>query len=209
MSTLAKTSRSTYANISSALRRPVARPAMPDRADPTAEPIVTRDGRKLVLRHIRADDVAALQRGFARLSRDEVRLRFLHPLNELPVELAVSLCDLDPRYAVAWVLADPDDVADGEIHAVARVHMDPATEQAEFAIIVQQEICCQGFGHALMLRTIDDARRLGAVEIWGDVLLDNAAMLRLCEKLGLGHTTVAHNPGVRRVTLALDKPRTC
>jgi GNAT superfamily N-acetyltransferase len=209
MSTLTKTSRSTYANISSALRRPVAKPAMPDRADPTAEPIATRDGRKLVLRHIRADDVAALQRGFARLSRDEVRLRFLHPLNELPVELAVSLCDLDPRHAVAWVLADPDDVADGEIHAVARVHMDPATEQAEFAIIVQHEISCQGFGHALMLRTITDARRLGAVEVWGDVLLENAAMLRLCEKLGFEHTVVAHNPGVRRVTLVLDKPGAC
>lgn len=196
MSTLAKTSTRTYPNIAP---RDGARPL---RAD-TRERIMTRDGRELVLRQIRADDVAALQRGFTHLSAEEVRMRFLHPLNELPQVLAENLCDLDPNRAVAWVLADPDGVAEPEIHAVARAYVDAVTEQAEFAVVVQQQFCGQGFGTLLTQRVIEDARRLGAVEVWGDILLDNAAMHNLCDSFGFERHMVPHHPGVQRATLAL------
>jgi RimJ/RimL family protein N-acetyltransferase len=197
MNTLAKTSARTYSNIDARDSRSAPAGAA------TQEHVIAHDGRELVLRRIRADDVAALQRGFARLSPEEVRMRFLHPMAELPRDLAVSLCDLDPRHAVAWVLVDPDTVPEPEIHAVARAHIDPVTEQAEFAPIVQQEFCGQGFGTLLLGRVIDDMRRLGAIEIWGDILLENAAMSHLCAKLGFRHQLVPHNPGVQRVTLAL------
>jgi GNAT superfamily N-acetyltransferase len=167
------------------------------------EIVRTPQSVELALRQIRADDVAALQRGFMHLTPDEVRMRFLHPLTELPRDLAVHFCDLDPRYAVAWVLADPDTVAEPEIHAVARVHLDPVTEQAEFGLIVQKSIAGQGFGKLLLERAIESARNLGAVEVWGDVLLENSVMLDLCGKLGFTHSIVAHNPGVQRVRLAL------
>jgi acetyltransferase len=162
-----------------------------------------RDGRELVLRQIRADDVVALQRGFAHLSPEEVRMRFLHPLSELPHDFALSLCDLDPLLAVAWVLADTDSVAEPEIHAVARAHLDPVTEQAEFAIVVQHQFCGQGFGNLLMRRVIKDARRLGACEVWGDILLDNVAMHHLCDRFGFSRSMVPHNPGVQRAMLSL------
>ena len=172
------------------------------RAD-TCKSIIARDGRELVLRQIRADDVAALQRGFTHLSAEEVRMRFLHPLAELPHVLAESLCDLDPSRAVAWVLADPDDVVEPEIHAVARAHLDAVTEQAEFAVVVQQQLCGQGYGTLLTRLAIDDARRLGAVEIWGDILLHNTAMQHLCDRFGFQRQTVPHHPGVQRATLVL------
>ena len=203
MGTLAKMWHDTYANVGST-RHASARPQGTRNSVATAQELIaTRDGRELVLRRIRADDVAALQRGFAHLTPDEVRMRFLHPLNELPREFASSLCDLDPRYAVAWVLADPDRAAEPEIHAVARIHLDPVTEQAEFALVVQRQFAGQGFGALLMRRAIDNARQLGAVEIWGDILLDNSAMLHLCGKFGFSHNLVPHNPGVQRVTLEL------
>src|ERR1700733_15249787 len=50
--------------------------------------VTMADGRTLVLRHIHAGDVVPLQRGFARLSPEEVRMRFLHPLTELPHDFA-------------------------------------------------------------------------------------------------------------------------
>lgn len=196
MNTLAKTSPSTYPNISARAG------TKPLRAD-THERIMTRDGRELVLRRIHADDVAALQRGFTRLSAEEVRMRFLHPLNELPQVLAENLCDLDPGRATAWVLADPEGAEEPEIHAVARAHVDAVTEQAEFAVVVQQQFCGQGFGTLLIQRVIDDARRLGAVEVWGDILLDNAAMQNLCDSFGFERHMVPHHPGVQRATLSL------
>lgn len=193
MNTLAKTSPCTYPNIG----KP------PAHAQPAGERIVARDGHELVLRQIRAGDVAALQRGFAHLSTEEVRMRFLHPLSELPRDFALSLCDLDPQLAVAWVLADPDNMPEPEIHAVARAHLDPVTEQAEFAIVVQHQFCGQGFGSLLMRRVIKDARRLGAHEVWGDILLDNAAMQHLCDSFGFSRSMVPHHPGVQRAMLAL------
>ena len=196
MDTLTKTPQRTYPNI------PGHAGTKPARAE-ACKRVVTRDGRELVLRQIRADDVAALQRGFTHLSSEEVRMRFLHPMNELPQVFAESLCDLDSSRAVAWVLADPDGVAEPEIHAVARAHVDAVTEQAEFAVVVQQQFCGQGFGTLLTQLAIEGARRLGAVDIWGDILLDNAAMQRLCDSFGFERHMVPHHPGVQRATLAL------
>lgn len=171
------------------------------------ERLTARDGTPLVLRQIRADDVEALQRFFHRLTPEEVRLRFLHPLNELPDAFAHQLCELDPALAFAWVLAAPDDPVRPdlpiEIHAVARAHFDPVLAHAEYAIVVEGRFAHQGFGSLLMQRTIASARRLGAVELWSDVLLENSAMLDLCTRLGFHRGMSLNNPGVVRVSLAL------
>ncbi len=173
------------------------------RDEVSGERLSARDGTPLLLRPIRANDVEALQRGFGRLSAEEVRMRFLHPLNELPEPFARELCELDPARACAWVLAGPDGVVSPDIYAVARAHLDPVLEQAEFAIVVGHHLAGQGFGTLLMHRVIDSARKLGARELWGDVLLENHAMLALAERLGFTRQTQLHNPGIVRVTLAL------
>ena len=54
-----------------------------------------------------------------------------------------------------------------------------------------------------MQRVIASARKLGAIELWSDVLLENSAMLDLCAKLGFERGMSLNNPGVVRVSLAL------
>lgn len=175
----------------------------PRRAHDIVETLTARDGTKLVLRQIRADDVEALQRFFSRLTPEEVRWRFLHPLNELPEPFARELCELDPTLAFAWVLAAPDNAGTPEIHAVARAHVDAVLDHAEFAIVLEGSFNRQGFGTLLMRRVIDSARKLGVVELWGDVLMENGAMLALCDALGFQRSMTIHNPGLLRVQLAL------
>jgi len=186
-------------------RRPPPR-AERERTPPqlAGEPLQARDGSALLLRPIHADDFAALQRGFRRLAPDEIRMRFLHPLTELPEAFARKLCDLDPRLAVAFVLIDPPPAHAPEIHAVARAHVDPVTLAAEFAVIVQQHYTGQGFGRLLMQRVIAACRALGATEMWGDVFVDNGAMLALCQSLGFERHLLEHEPGLMRVTLELS-----
>src|SRR5258705_5828449 len=70
--------------------------------DAEGEVIHAREGSHLILREIRPDDTAALRRGFADLTAEEVRLRFLHPLTELPEALARKLCDIDVEHAAAF-----------------------------------------------------------------------------------------------------------
>ena len=171
---------------------------------PEGEIFIARDGERLVLRDIHPDDVAALQRGFAGLTALEVRLRFLHPLTELPEALALELCDIDRANAVALVLIDGPDSPEPEIHAVARAFIDRVTQSAEFAIIVQHRFAGQGIGTLLMQRLIAACRSLGTVELWGDVLAENGAMLELCDHLRFKRHAVFEDPGVVRVTLALD-----
>jgi acetyltransferase len=170
---------------------------------PEIDRVTVGDGRTLMLRHIHAGDVVPLQRGFARLSPEEVRMRFLHPLTELPHDFAVRLCDLDPQTSVAFVFIDPPEIAEREIRGVARAYIDPTTLSAEFAIVVQRQYTGQGLGNRLMRCLIDECRRRGAVEMWGDVLLENDAMLRLADHLGFHRYTQIGDPGVVQMRLAL------
>jgi len=186
-------------------RRPPQRDLRIATATPAqGETVHARDGSALLLRQIHAGDVAALQRGFSHLTPDEVRMRFLHPLTDLPDPLARHLCDVDPKTGVAFVLIDPPPAHAPEIHAVGRAYVDPVTLAAEFAIIVQQRYAGQGFGKLLMQRVIQACRERDALELWGDVFIDNGTMLALCEQLGFTRRSLEHEPGVVRVTLALS-----
>lgn len=173
------------------------------RRDDIFEHLTARDGTPLVVRPIRPDDVDALRRGFDRLTPAEVRMRFLHPLNELPEAFARELCNLDPATAFAWVLADPDETPSPEIHAVARAFVDKVLDQAEFAIVVEGRFHGQGFGTLLMHRVIESARKLGATELWSDVLLENGPMLEVCKQLGFERSSALHDPGIIRVMLEI------
>ena len=59
------------------------------------------DGRMLRLRPIRAEDVDAVRRCFTRLHPDEVRMRFMQAMREIPLPLARRLCTLDPACEAA------------------------------------------------------------------------------------------------------------
>ncbi len=171
---------------------------------PTGDILTSRDGTPLSIRPIHADDVAALQRGFSRLHPDEVRMRFLHTLTELPDQLAQRLCRLDPEQEFAFVLVDPPGTADeAEIYGVARAYIDPTTDSAEFALIVQRRFTGQGFGSELLHRVIDSCRARGVHEVWGDVLTENHAMLDLCDEFGFRRESVFHDASLTRVRLAV------
>ena len=171
--------------------------AAPDRG----EPFVARDGRALRLRPIRPADAPALQRAFARLTPEQVRARFFYRMNELGDELAQRLSDVDPEQVIALVVTDDDDA---EIRGEARAHLDAVTETCEFALAIDPAFVGVGVGRALMTRLADDARRHGMVELWGDVLAGNHAMLQFVRRLGLECTIEpGFESGVVRARLTL------
>ncbi|HEX6833473.1 MAG TPA: GNAT family N-acetyltransferase [Rudaea sp.] len=208
MTTVANSIDRTHAVFGAANRRPPPRAARTARFSMGAngEILRTADGSELMLRAIRPDDFAALQRGFRNLSPEEVRMRFLHPLTDLVEPVARTLCEVEPPYGVALVLIDPPSVREPEIHAVVRAYIDPTTLAAEFAIVVQRRFTGKGLGTLLMHRLIDTCRERGAVELWGDVFLDNGAMLALCDRLGFERHSQLYDPGIVRVRLDLTKP---
>jgi RimJ/RimL family protein N-acetyltransferase len=169
------------------------------------ERLVLDDGRELHLRPIEPLDAEPLRIGFALLTPEEVRLRFLHPMKELTPEMAHRMTHLDAKSEFALVAAEPLPAGEALVGAVVRASIDSDGRRAEFAILVSRFLAGQGLG-ALMLRQVIRWARLKRLdEIYGEVLDENTAMLNLAQALGFNRELVADDPGIVRVRLALKK----
>ncbi len=166
------------------------------------EEVCTQDGRRLILRSILPQDVAAMQRCFFRLSPEDVRRRFLHAMSELPTHMAERMCRVDPSLETAYVLMD-DTTQPNEMRGVGRIYVDPVTDSAEFSVLVEHDWSRLGLGALLMQRLVDDCRKRSLAEIWGYVLHENRPMLKLCEELGFMRKMVPDDPGTAQITLKL------
>jgi acetyltransferase len=161
------------------------------------------EGRSLLLRPIRPEDEPALRSAFAKLTPDEIRMRFFVPLKALSHGLAARLTQLDYDREMALVLIDPGASGGEDLFAVVRLFADPDHERAEFAILVRHDRTGRGLGRLLMERLIAYARSRGIREVFGDVLQENGAMRRLCQTLGFRERRTTTDRGVVRVTLPL------
>ena len=150
---------------------------------PWCEAIELDDGRQFILRPMQITDAPTLRRSFARLTPEEVRLRFLHPIKELTVVYSNRLAtiDVDREFALVLVENAHPDVA--LIGAVARAAIDATDRKAEFAIIVGHEIGQHGLGHYLLSKLVEWTRKKGLDAIYGHVLRDNRPMLKLARDL--------------------------
>jgi acetyltransferase len=160
-------------------------------------------GQTLLLRPIRPEDEPALQRLFATLSMEEIRLRFLHPMKTLSHKLAARLTQIDYDREMALVLCDASSPAEATLHGVVRLSADPDNERAEYAVLVHRDMTGLGLGPMLMRRIIDYARQRGIGELYGEVLADNRPMLRLCEAFGFKKRRDPDEPDVMLVSLVL------
>lgn len=154
----------------------------------TEEVVISASGISMILRDIESADEAELQRGFLRLSAEEVRMRFMYPLKALTHDLAVRLTQLDPNRGIALALAAPEPAGAAQIYAVVRASRTPSYQHrmrtdAEFAIVIPRALSGQGLGKKLMLELIQRCQAVGIRNLWGDVLAENVAMLALARKL--------------------------
>ncbi len=168
------------------------------------EMLTLDDGQRLLLRPIRAEDEPELQAGFMRLSAEEIRLRFLYPLKTMTHELASKLTQIDYEREMALVLAEPGDAGRSELYGVVRAVLEPAYRRAEYAIVIHRSLAGKGLGRHLMTRIIEWCRERVMVEVYGEVLAENRAMLHLCRKLGFSVTADDEDPGTVHVSLLLN-----
>jgi acetyltransferase len=189
--------------VSAASGPPTARLAIRPYPSELEETIRLHDGRELIVRPVRPEDEPALQDAFAKLTPEEVRLRFFAPIKALSHVQAARLTQIDYDREMALVLAEPGVSGKSEGVGVARIAADPDNERAEFAIIVRHDMTGKGLGTLLMRRIIDYAKQRGIGEMYGDVLRENTTMLRMCQELGFTQTSVPDEPGLVRVVLRL------
>jgi len=155
------------------------------------------DGTPYGLRPIRPEDAPALVRFAEELDPQDVRMRFFTPLKTIPHPLLARLSQIDYDREMALLLLD----GGGELAGVARFAADPDGVRAEFAVIVRSGLKGHGLGRLLMDHLLGYARERGISEIFGDVLIENGAMLALCRDLGFAFAEPSQ--GVVRVSLRL------
>jgi acetyltransferase len=161
------------------------------------------DGRTLQLRPVRPEDEPGFHALFAKLSPEEIRLRFLHPMKILPHDMAARLTQIDYDREMALVLAGQSTSGEQELYGGVRIGADPDNERAEFAILLRHDMTGMGLGPMLMRRIIEYARNRGIGEIFGEVLSENKIMLKLCQVFGFTVRPAPDDPGVMIVSLKL------
>ncbi|HJQ30146.1 MAG TPA: GNAT family N-acetyltransferase [Rubrobacter sp.] len=145
--------------------------------------LVLRDGVRVPVRPIRAEDAAALQRLVGRSSDRSIELRFFGPLKELSDEMAERFADVDGTDRYALVALDPDD--EDEIVGVVRYAREEGTEGAEYAALIEDRFQGRGLGLGLTKHLIEAARENGIRHLHALVMRENIGMLSLLRSLGL------------------------
>lgn len=163
-----------------------------------------KNGTKITLRAIRADDAERVRRAFSELDPRSIYTRFFSAKTALTnAELKdATEIDFDRAVAVVAVLeADPDVIIGGGRYVRLR---GPKDVQAEVAFTVEEDY--QGLGLAsLILRVLaETARRSGVKAFVAEVLPSNTAMLHVFRNSGLPET--AHlAEGVMHIALDLTQ----
>jgi acetyltransferase len=158
------------------------------------------DGTDYQVRPIKPADVALYPDFFAKVSPQDVRLRFLAPRKVFPDEMLKRLTQLDYDRDMAFVALD---AATGELAGIGRLSSDPDRAVAEYALLVRTDLQGHGLGWTLLRQIVDFARSEGIGRIEGFILSENDRMLTMCREFGFAITSDPNEPGLAVARLEL------
>lgn len=159
-------------------------------------PFVAKEGLPLTIRPIRPEDEPLMVKFHRTLSESTVYMRYFHMLSlgqRVSHERLIRLCfiDYDRDMALVAVYQDPS-TRDESILGVASLTKIHGVNEAEAALAVADAFQRRGVGTELLRRLIEAGHDERLDRITADVLGENYAMQRVCEKLGF---TLTRSPG--------------
>lgn len=143
--------------------------------------LVLSNGREAFVRPVRPEDDAMFRRFFAKVSAEDLRMRFFRAVRDFSHDFIARLVQLDYARSMALVAID---VESGEMLGAVRLLADPDFERGEYGIMVRSDLKGAGLGWRLMQEMIGVARWMGLATIEGQVLRENSTMLSMCRQLG-------------------------
>jgi len=158
------------------------------------------DGTALQLRPIRPEDEQLYARFFAGVTKNDMRLRFFSPINDLGHSFVARFTHIDYARAMAFIAIDPPT---GEMLGVVRLYVNSTYDTGEYAILVRSDLKGRGLGWMLMQTIIDYARSEGLRTIEGQVLSENTTMVTMCRELGFSVKTERDDASICIVRLEL------
>jgi acetyltransferase len=146
----------------------------------------TRSGEAVTIRPIRPEDEPKLVTFHERLSERSVYLRYASLMKleqRVAHERLARICFIDYDREMALVAERTDENGEEEIIGVGRLTQQPGRNEAEFAMLVIDEFQEEGIGTELLRRLVQVGEDEGLDRITADILEQNRAMQRVCEKL--------------------------
>jgi RimJ/RimL family protein N-acetyltransferase len=163
--------------------------------------LVLGDGWRIFVRPIKPDDEPLIHELLVHVSKEDLRLRFFDSIREFSHQFIARLTQIDYAREMAFVAVDE---ASDEILGVVRLFSGSSHETGEYAILLRSDLKGKGLGWALMQLIIEYAKSEGLKRIVGQILQENAVMLKMCRELGFEIKTDAEDRSLCDVTLTLD-----
>lgn len=152
------------------------------------------------IRPIKPADIALYPEFLARISPDDLRLRFLSPRKSFSDQMLKRLTQLDYDRNMAFVALE---TRTGALAGISRLSCDPDHVSAEYALLVRTDLQGQGLGWELLSQIVDYAKADGIRRIQGIVLSENSKMLAMCREFGFSIMHLPNEPGLVEAKLEL------
>lgn len=157
-----------------------------------------RDGRRVTLRAIRAQDKDKLQEAVRALSVQSSYYRFFSPLRELSPQLLERATRPEQENELQLV-AVVGEGSQEKIIGGARYAAAAGSADCEFAVAVVDEWHGLGLARQLLEALMRTARARGFERMEGYILATNTRMLGLAKRLGFAEMESPEGPTVRMV----------
>jgi acetyltransferase len=141
------------------------------------------DGSNVVIRPIRPEDAELTQEFVRNLSEESRYFRYMNSFHELSEAMLVRFTQIDYSREMALIAVRTEQEKEVEL-GVTRYAINPDGESCEFALVVADGMRGTGLGLRLMVALMDAARSKGLKIMEGEVLKNNASMLKLMKRLG-------------------------
>jgi acyl-CoA hydrolase/RimJ/RimL family protein N-acetyltransferase len=147
-----------------------------------------KDGTEIFFRPIKPTDEPALSEMLYSLSQASMRYRYMTRSMAFPHKDVQQLTNVDFKNDMAIIGCVPGPSGE-EIVAIAQYYLEPMTQKAEVAFLVQDEWQQKGMGSYLLSYITRIAQNRGVKNFYAKVLPDNKPMLQLFYNTGFSINT--------------------
>jgi len=162
---------------------------------------VTSSGVEVLIRPIRISDEPLLKDFWYELSDRSMYLSFASARKDMSHERLQEMVAIDYTEQMALLAVTPQDEKP-KVVGVARYFLNPDIRTAEVTIVVRDDYQNKGVGRELLTYLTYLAKKNGLVGFTAEVLVANAAMLRLFKRMGFDIETVSEDGVVYELKLA-------
>ncbi|PKO25853.1 MAG: GNAT family N-acetyltransferase [Betaproteobacteria bacterium HGW-Betaproteobacteria-8] len=160
------------------------------------------DGTDVVIRPIRPEDARIEQEFVRNLSEESRYFRFMNSVQELSESMLVRFTQIDYSREMALLAVTEEQGQEIEL-GVTRFAINPDGDSCDFALVIADSMRGKGLGYKLMTALMDAARSKGLKVMEGEVLKNNASMLKLMKRLNFSIEANPEDDSVKKVNKVL------